>query len=289
MDYLKEEDLRDEIVKLQKVEKLKELLKIENKTDDDIQQIEKLREEGISEHYKKTKFGEMCLLLIKHILTMPKFSGYTYKDDFYSNATEKLMLYVIPNFDANKVSKISKEPVKAFAYCTQIIVNSILQVINERKAEQELLKNYYTDYTELELRLEQKEYTCCYKTDDENIEYDVEIYPIVVINDKLYIVEDINKKVETDLNLDTSKRYFIVNENIIQSNTLWDILKDIDNNKTVKMIYHHDYLLKTDEYNKITGKNFKTLDIMKFRNIYVPSFPKKEKKTVESELDIWEN
>ncbi len=289
MEYLKEEDLRNEIIKLQKVERLKTLLSLEEKSDEDLNEIQKLREEGISEHYKKTKFGEMCLLLIKKILTMPKFSGYTYKDDFYSNAIEKLMLYVIPNYDANKVSKISKQNVKVFAYCTQIIMNAILQVINERKIEQDLLKNYYYDYSDIENKHQEKGSRCPYAEDDKPIEYDVNAYAILYSDNEWYKVISSNKKEHFDCNLDQNKRYFLVNDVIIESDTLWDILKDIEPNKKVKLVYHHDYLLKTNEYNKIIAKNFKILDIIKFRNNYVPSFPKKEKKNIERELDIWES
>ena len=73
--------------------------------------------------------------MVKHILTMPKFSGYSYKDDFYSDAVYKILKYLY-NFDHTMISEKTGRPVNAFAYISQIIHNSIIYVINTRKKEQ---------------------------------------------------------------------------------------------------------------------------------------------------------
>ena len=44
------------------------------------------------------RFGEIILLMIRKILTKPQFSGYTYKDDFYSDAIFKILKY-LDNFN----------------------------------------------------------------------------------------------------------------------------------------------------------------------------------------------
>lgn len=90
----------------------------------------------ISSAPSKTKFGVMLLLMIKNIATMPSYSGYTenWKTDFYSNAVEKVLLY-LHNFDENLLSKRTGQKSKAFAYITQICTNAFLNIINERKKE----------------------------------------------------------------------------------------------------------------------------------------------------------
>jgi len=95
----------------------------------------------------KTRFGIILLLMIKNIATMPSYSGYTenWKTDFYSNAVEKVLLYV-HNFDENLLSKRSGKKSKAFAYVTQICTNAFLQILNERKDE----INFLSDTISLE-------------------------------------------------------------------------------------------------------------------------------------------
>lgn len=85
------------------------------------------------------RFGEIILLMIKSILTKPNFSGYTYKTDFYSDAIYKILKYM-HNFNHNLISKISGKKVNAFAYISQIIFNSIIHIINTKKAEREKIK-----------------------------------------------------------------------------------------------------------------------------------------------------
>lgn len=150
--YLNEEDLKSELILVKKTERLKTLIsKNENLTQEELEEKTSLEKEDIDPNYKRTRFGEMLLLLINKILTQPKFSSYSYKDEFKSNAIEKVFLYGIHNFNPGKISKVNGKPVKAFAYLTQIITNSIIATINEKKAEKELLENYFTELKDSEL------------------------------------------------------------------------------------------------------------------------------------------
>ena len=90
----------------------------------------------------KEKFGQMLLLMIKNLATMPSFSGYSdnWKTDFFGNAIEKTLLY-LDNFDENLLSKRTGERSKAFAYVTQICFNAFVNIINIRKKEEAFLKD----------------------------------------------------------------------------------------------------------------------------------------------------
>lgn len=86
------------------------------------------------------RFGQIILLMIKNILKKPQFSGYTYKDDFYSDSVYKILKY-LHNFNHKLISERTGAPVNAFAYISQIIHNSILYIINTKKIENNRLKN----------------------------------------------------------------------------------------------------------------------------------------------------
>jgi len=108
----------------------------------DIDMLKYARKVQLTENVSKEKFGEMLLLIIKNMATMPSFSGYTenWKTDFYSNAVEKTLLYV-HNFDENLKSKRTGNKSKAFAYVTQICFNAFINVINIRKAASTFIKD----------------------------------------------------------------------------------------------------------------------------------------------------
>ena len=72
--------------------------------------------------------------MIKHILTKPNFSGYTYTTDFYSDAIYKVLTY-LHNFDHTLISKRTNIRVNAFAYISQIIHNSIVFIIKKKQNE----------------------------------------------------------------------------------------------------------------------------------------------------------
>jgi hypothetical protein len=86
------------------------------------------------------RFGEIILLMIKNILTKPQFSGYTYKDEFYSDAVYKILKY-LNNFNHKMISQRTGSLVNSFAYISQYIHNSILFIINTKKKEQERFKD----------------------------------------------------------------------------------------------------------------------------------------------------
>lgn len=282
IQYLSEDELKNEIIKLQKVERLRQL--IQNNDEKDNPEIGKLISEGIDVNYKKTLFGEMCMLMIKKILTMPKFSGYTYKDDFTSNAIEKLMSYTIKNFDPDKQSKITKENVRAFAYCTQIIMNAILQVINERKKEQDTLKQYFVENTEnIDKEVETK--TEINYDEDTNINVIKHLY---FVNDKWFISENINEKSEyiTKHNLNTNNYYTMINDELRIFVTVFETLNYYKSLEQIKFIYPKHYLISIDELNNIQQLNLPVLNIVKFQEKYIPKFPKKQSVKYNS-FDDW--
>lgn len=85
-------------------------------------------------------FGSLILKIISHIISQNKFSGYSYHDEFTSDAIQKILKYS-DNFDHTKISKTTKQPVSAFAYITQIVNNSILFIINKMKVEQDFIQS----------------------------------------------------------------------------------------------------------------------------------------------------
>jgi len=94
------------------------------------------------------RFGEIILLMIKNILKKPQFSGYTYRDDFFSDAVYKILKY-LHNFDHTKISERTGLAVNAFAYISQIIHNSILFIINTKKKDSENQRNFVVMETTL--------------------------------------------------------------------------------------------------------------------------------------------
>lgn len=281
--YCSEDELKQEILKLQKDPTL-----------------------------KKTKFGEMVLKIVTKLLTKTNFSGYStsWKNDMISNAIEKIMLYSIYNYDENKISKINNEKVKAFAYITQIANNAFIEVINKRKQDQnitfELLKyedgysimryknlaensninkkqsnnNTFKKIYDFEILISpllyNKNKNIHYIMSGSNKNKDIiNIYDIELLGD--YIIYDMieNKVIKFIESVTEFKIY-----NIIESN------KDIINSKKSKIIYN-DYNLTFVEYEKIKDLNLDNINIHKYENLYIPSFPKKEKKKKENHFDIW--
>ena len=85
-------------------------------------------------------FGAMLILIIKNMMKKPNFSGYTYRDDFYSETNYKILKY-IKNFNHKLISERSGQAVNAFAYVSQIVKNSFIFIIEQKKTENEKLKN----------------------------------------------------------------------------------------------------------------------------------------------------
>lgn len=86
------------------------------------------------------RFGETIMLMIKNILKKHQFSGYSYRDDFYSDAIHKILKY-LHNFDHTLISQRSGQEVNAFAYISQIIHNSVIFIIKQKNKEQENIKD----------------------------------------------------------------------------------------------------------------------------------------------------
>lgn len=107
--------------------------------------IIKISERNIIDAESYERFGELVLLIIKNILKKPKFSGYTYRDEFYSDSTDKIFRYM-KNFNHKLISKITNQPVNAFSYISQYVHNSILHIINTKNTETEETQNFINSY-----------------------------------------------------------------------------------------------------------------------------------------------
>lgn len=151
------------------------------------------------------KFGDIILLMIKKILTKPSFSGYTYRDDFYSDATYKILKYLY-NFDHTLISERSGQPVNAFAYISQIIHNSIICIINTRNKENDEIKKL---------------------AEDEMITKNII---------KKSLMNDHN---EFDSPQEKCDKHFYLNIEYGVTDRIEEILNSIDNNNFNKVIFHY--------------------------------------------------
>ena len=89
-----------------------------------------------SESYEH--FGKIVMLIIDRIIGKAQFRGYSYHDDFKSDASFKILKY-LDNFDHNKISSITNLPVSAFAYISTIIHNSFVHIKNKKKETNEFI------------------------------------------------------------------------------------------------------------------------------------------------------
>lgn len=172
------------------------------------------------------RFGEIILLMIKNILKKPQFSGYTYKDDFYSDAVYKILKY-LGNFDHTLISDRTGTPVNAFAYISQIIHNSILFIINTKKKEAENLRKQ-VQMDDLNHNLQIRNFDNYYYESPEEIEEKQE--------------EQVKQIIETiEIN--------VINGTLIDEiNQLQD---DIKKATRLNIIYPKDYKISFDEYNEL--------------------------------------
>lgn len=192
--------------------------------------IIKLSERSNIDSITYEKFGNIILLMIKKILTKPNFSGYTYEDQFYSDSVFNISKY-IHNFDHTKISENTNQPVKAFSYVSQIIHNSILFVIIQKKKEvEDIKKKVLMDTLDDEYNMK---YLNLHEDDRErfydNYEDDVVIETIVIkkLDDKPFAlyekIQDLKHKIQ-------------------------NCADDVE----IKIIYPHDYNIHYDEYIKLT-------------------------------------
>jgi DNA-directed RNA polymerase specialized sigma24 family protein len=165
------------------------------------------------------RFGAIILLMVKNILRKPQFSGYTYVDDFYSDAVYKILRY-LHNFDHNKISERTGFKVNAFAYISQIIHNSVIFIINSKKTETDNIKKQI----------------CMSQLDD-----NLQLKAYEVFNDRVYREEMINKE--------TGEYDMVIDE---LDGSLFNTLSDINFPEgRVNVVYPHDYRITFDEYNKL--------------------------------------
>jgi len=171
---------------------------------------------------KKTyeHFGDTILLMIRHILTKPNFSGYTYKIEFYSDAVYKILKY-LHNFNHDLISKRSGVKVNAFAYISQIIHNSIVFVINSKKREQERIKERISNEIidkHLNIHDNRREFKS-------------------TINSKLEFNQELPKEFKLDL----------------KTSTLYQEIEKIQIKEKGKIViyYPSSYKISMDEYNKL--------------------------------------
>jgi hypothetical protein len=187
--------------------------------------IVRLSEQTCIDEGSYERFGEIILLMIKNILKKPQFSGYTYKDDFYSDAVYKILKY-LHNFNHKLVSERTGQAVNAFAYISQIIHNSILFIINSKKKDLEnLRKQISMELLNNELQPKNGEF---HVWDDRGMD------PVVV--DESLIVETIKlKKINGSLAEEISK--------------LTDEVEKVDR---LDLYYPKDYIITMDEYNELS-------------------------------------
>lgn len=170
------------------------------------------------------RFGVVILLMIKNILKKPQFSGYTYKDDFYSDAVYKILKY-LGNFNHLMISEITGTYVNAFAYISQYIHNSVLFIINKKKKDTNDLRKYIS----IEYVMNDP---CC--NSDPSQEW--------------YNTPDKETKPQTDLIQET----IILTE--IKTNLLDELKKlekEIQIVHRLDVIYPSDYLIHMEEYNQL--------------------------------------
>ena len=167
------------------------------------------------------RFGEIILLMIKNILKKPNFSGYTYTDEFYSDAIHKIIKYM-HNFDSEKISKSTGVQVNAFAYVSQIIHNSILFIIISKNKEQDSIKEHIKSTIATD-NIDMKEYE--------------------INNESRKITRFEMGKVSTDYYVD------------IKSTLLEELEERSEDFKEKKelinIIYNKNYRISFEEYNKI--------------------------------------
>lgn len=119
--------------------------------------IVKISERNAIDNQTFEEFGEMITLVIKNMLKKPNFSGYTYRDEFYSDSTDKILRY-LKNFDHKKMSKITGQQVSAFSYLSQYVHNSILFIIETRNAEKAEIEKFINTHNE-SIKTQQNEST----------------------------------------------------------------------------------------------------------------------------------
>jgi hypothetical protein len=202
--------------KFQKSLNSKKVKNLQNKIKDTIIK----RSELVSiDRFSHERFGEIILLMIKNILKKPNFSGYTWKEDFYSDATYRVLKY-LHNFNHTKTSEKTGQSVNAFSYISQIIHNSIVYIINTNNQEIDITDKLSQTEGE-ELGIEK-----------------------VKTLDKTSISEKINEK-------------FIIQKQDLSNTSLFNLLSEFvessnyDKDFNYTFEYPKEYLITIDEFAKL--------------------------------------
>lgn len=169
----------------------------------------------------RERLGDIILLMIKNILKKRNFSGYTWHDDFISEACHNVFKYIY-NFNHKLESEITGQAVNSFSYVTQIIHNAILLVISN--------KNKLKKQTE------------------ENNEEDIQFFS-KKIETKSSIDDYLDEKYEKNKKANT-KTIFITPSPDLYS-AIIKIFHTLDENKFYNIIYPENYLITFDEYEKL--------------------------------------
>ena len=202
--------------KFQKSLNSKKVKSLQNKIKDTIIKRSELVSIDRNSH---ERFGEIILLMIKNILKKPNFSGYTWKEDFYSDATYRVLKY-LHNFNHTKTSEKTGQSVNAFSYISQIIHNSIVYIINTNNQEIDITDKLSQTEGE-ELGIEK-----------------------VKTLDKTSISEKINEK-------------FIIQKQDLSNASLFNLLSEFvdssnyDKDFNYSFEYPKDYLISLDEFAKL--------------------------------------
>jgi hypothetical protein len=279
MHYVKEEELREEIVKCQKSMKMQNIdieineLKSSPITSEIAEQIAELKakkqsilDAGFTEKYSKTRFGEMVLQIVQRRATSSKFSGYTYRDEFLSNAIEKILSYALNNFDDQYINPKTGQGSKAFSYVTEIASRAFVAIINEMNEEAAMM-NELVPLDSLYQVAKGKAHLFAVAT---------------VASRKKEVIEKIEPDVSVKLKWNDGLEF---NETKIMS--MYDIVREYEGKK-LRVEYPVEYNITIDEYEKISELKFEYLDIHKEQaQGYVPSFPKKATKPKEDLTSEW--
>jgi len=136
----------------------------------------------------KNIFGGMVMVVMNKIITRPNFSGYSYKSEMKSLATEHIFKYTW-RFASYKQSKISGQHISSFTYISTIIFNAFIATINKQNDE---LKKIKLDFLETQKVKHREPNKSSYGKDASTIDKEVNIS---IINSTLF--EEI-KKVKID-------------------------------------------------------------------------------------------
>lgn len=279
VEYVNEIELRKELLNIQQSIYLEKLY---SEYEHNKKEIDIIESNGIIRNYPKDRFGEMVLLIATKLMTKSNFSGYSdnWKHDMLSYAITRVLTYCINSFENDRISIRTGNVTKAFSYITDTIKNAFIEVIKDRKEEQDFINNSIISFDSNSLL--NKVY--------DSVELDFKYEQLIVIFDEDYkerLIEKIikinpseelifvNVNEETKQYLETIIQDKIVNtKTVVYKDTtdinILNILQDVNIFEKVMVLYDIDIIISLEEYDNINALNIPTLNITKFRNIYKP-------------------